>query len=366
MNVLLITSNINNKTGWGRYCLDLTHFLKKNSINTHIVCSKKNNEYSDALQEEALPHPLSFKRCYLFSILYARRIADKFKKRDVDLIHCTAEPYAFITYLLSKLLRIKYVITIHGSYGVKSFSNPLYKFLQITAYKNARAVICVSNYSKKRILEYVKLENIVVIPNGVNLEHFKAQEGEMKKEDIVLSVGAYKRRKGFDVLLKSFAQVKKSIPQARCIIVGGNKENEYFKTIHRLSQDLGIEGDIQFLESLSDGELKEMYMKAKVFALTPVSDVYNFEGFGLIYLEANAYGIPVVGSLDSGAEDAISDGYNGLLAKARDSEDTAEKIVMLFKDETLREKMSKNAVMWAEKMSWENIIKEYIVVYKSR
>ncbi len=364
MKILIITNYLGEKSGWGSYSLSLIEQLIKNRFEVVVVCNKKNEKYGKIKQIEILPNPLSFKKNYFFAPLYVLKMLLNFKKmKKIDLVHCFVEPYAFIAYLSSKVLNVKYFITIHGSYGVKTLRNVFYRFFQMTAYENAQKVICVSNYTKKRVLEYKNLTNFLIISNGVNRGKVGCPTPN-QKENIILGVGALKKRKGFDVIIKAMKIVVKMIYDAKYYIVGPQSDSDYTNYLKRLIKDSDLENNVVLLGGVSDDKLRELYQKAKIFALTPLSDKYNFEGFGLVYLEANTYGLPVIGSYENGGEDAIKDRYNGFLAKANDPEDTAEKIIKLLNNQELYEKMSQNATDWSRKMSWDNIIKKYLEVYE--
>ncbi len=365
MKILVITNNLNKKNGWGNYSLAIIEQLIKNRIEVVVICSKKNKEYSNVKQIEILPDPISFKKTYFLSFFYVLRILLNYKDlKNVDLIHCFVEPYSFITYLVSKILVVKYFITIHGSYGVKTLQNFFYRFLQIITYKNAQKIICVSNYTKKRLLDYKKLDNLIVINNGVYVNSSKKQILSIhKKENIIIGVGALKKRKGFDVVIDSIKIVVETIPDVKYYIIGSQIDNNYVIHIKKMIKDLGLNNNIFLSGRVSDNKLEEFYQKSKIFVLTPVNDGFNFEGFGLVYLEANVYTLPTVGSYDNGGEDAIKDGYNGFLVKANDSKDTAEKIIRLLSDSELYNEMSQNAIKWSHKMMWGNIFEKYMHVY---
>jgi glycosyltransferase involved in cell wall biosynthesis len=275
------------------------------------------------------------------------------------------EPYAFFTFFVSWILRARYVITIHGSFGVKSFYNSLYKLIQIFSYENAYKIICISNYTKNRVTQYVKLNNIEIIPNGIDIKQFNSlEELTQTKEDTILGVGGLKERKGFDIVIKAVNLVKKDIPGIKYYIVGTQEDKKYFSYLSGLIKKNGLEDNISFLKEISDSKLKELYRRSKILVLTPVSSKYNFEGFGLTYLEANASGLPVIGSYDNGGEDAIKYGYNGFLTKPRDERDIAEKIVTLLKNDGLYSNMVKNSEKWAKSFLWKDIVKKYINMYE--
>jgi len=365
--ILLITNCLGDKSGYGRYSLDLVNQLIKNNFSIVVICHKKNYKYKNIKQLEILPSSLSFKKNYFLTLLYVLKNIKQLKKiGNFSFIHCLVEPYAFFTFLLSRVLKIRYFLTIHGSYGIKCFYNKIYKFLQLLSYRKAVKIICVSNYTKSRILKYIKLNNIEVIPNGVNEDFLNSNSPvNIDKKNIIIGVGALKRRKGFDIALRSVALVKEKIPDIEYYVVGSQKDKQYFKYLKDIINNNNLQKNVIFFENISDDDLVKMYLKSKIFILTPISDKYNFEGFGLVYLEANALGLPVVGSYKNGGEDAIKDGFSGFLTIPNDENDVAEKILKLLNDDNY-DRMSKRSIEWAKKHSWKNIIKKYINVYCER
>lgn len=371
MKILIITSEIRSRSGYGRVSFDLIRSLKKNNLDVLVVCNKKGEAIEGVEQIDVLSKPLKQKNNFLLSWFYVLKLLrHKNKLKSCDLIHCVVEEYSFLTFLLSKILNKKYLLLMHGTYAVAFFRNRIYGFLQKIAYKNAEKIVCVSNYTKNMILRRVSLSNLIVIPNGVNLENFGKDFGKdvsKNKENILFSLGAFKKRKGFEILVKALEAVVKEIPDIKCYIGGGadKDDSDYYDKVVALAKNLKIADNIVFFKKVSDEYIKDLYKKAKVFALTLVSEEYNFDGFGLVYLEANAYGIPVIGIYGSGAEDAIKEGYSGFLADPKNMNDVSEKIINLMQDNKLRDEMSNNALLWARKMSWNDVIKKYIKTYEN-
>lgn len=82
----------------------------------------------------------------------------------------------------------------------------------------------------------------------------------------------------------------------------------------------------------------------------------NTEGFGIVFLEANACGKPVIGGKAGGVPSAIKDGYNGFLVNGDDKEDIYNKITILLKDSALRKKISKNGLKWVNSFTYRKLI----------
>ena len=363
MKALIITNHLGSESGWSRYSADLAAHLIKNGIEVIVICHRKNDAYN-IKQIEILPPPLSYKKNYILGILYALKIIKQVHLiNDISFIHCLVEPYAFISFLVAKFLKLKYFITLHGSYAIKLFYNRLYKTLQLLSYKNAVKVITISHYTKKRLLEYKKLNNIIVIPNGVDISLFSKKIDISTKENIIVGVGALKKRKGFDKVIKALSIVKTRFSNIKYYIIGSQKDVAYFDYLKNFVDSLELNDNIFFLSNISDNRLKKIYQQAKIFILTPVSSQYNFEGFGLVYLEANACGLPVIGAYNCGAEDAIKNNYNGFLVNSNNPREIAEKIIKIFSDNDLYQKISRNVIDWTKKFSWDKTVDLYIKEY---
>jgi len=91
----------------------------------------------------------------------------------------------------------------------------------------------------------------------------------------------------------------------------------------------------------------------------------GFEGFGLVFLEAAAAGLPVIGTLGNGIEDAVKDYYNGLLVPQNDSQKTADAIIKILSDDILGLNLRKNSIEWVKNFDWKKIITSYIEIYNA-
>jgi phosphatidylinositol alpha-1,6-mannosyltransferase len=149
-------------------------------------------------------------------------------------------------------------------------------------------------------------------------------------------------------------------------VVGDQRDSAYVRSLREIVERLGLQQRVTFKEGISDVELDDLYRRARVFVLTPVSAPLNFEGFGLVYLEANARGVPVVGSLENGGEDAIVDGRTGYLTKPCDPRDIAEKVTRLLQlPDATYAAWSAECRSWARSRSWHRTVDQYRDLYCS-
>ncbi|MFM2357844.1 MAG: hypothetical protein RJA61_581 [Candidatus Parcubacteria bacterium] len=351
MKIFVLQGKDTTQSGYGRYSLETIRALKQSGIEVVV---------SDIV----LPQPLNYRKNYFFAFWYAWKLR-KYAK-GCDAIHCFIEAYSYITYWLSWFTGKKYFITAHGTYGVLPYYQSKWRrFFHIKSFSKARKVICVSGYTK-RALEKIGITNTHVIHNGIDFNKFYQIPVRSfdQRENVVLSVGALKHRKGQHVSLQAFANIAKKIKDVKYFFVGSQNDKTYFERLKKIVVGEGIEDRVEFFSSITDVELFDLYRKAKVFVLTSLSEKNNFEGFGLVYLEANASGVPVIGSYESGAEDAIKTGKTGLLAPQNDLSIIENSITLLLSNKDSWTRMNKEAVEWAKIHDINEIIKEYIKIYK--
>lgn len=336
MKIAFLTKNLNLKDGWGSYSFYLIEALKKRGLEAVIIDGSRN-------------------------YFQAKKMV-----KDCNIVHCLVEPKAFLGSLVKG--NRPFFVTAHGTYAVE----PLGKFcpsgLKLRyAYKKANAVICVSHFTESEIKKRMLGVKTVVINNGVDFEKFQEEnishsEIPDGRSPIILGVGALKRRKGYHISISAMAEVKKQFPNLLYVISGDQNDGRYFVELKDSVRQNQLEDNVKFIEA-SDQELISLYHQADLFLLTPVNQDNHFEGFGLVYLEAAAAGLPSIGSSGCGAEDAIKNNQTGLLVPQDDIEAISNAVMKLLGDRELLVKMGKNAKSFAAEMTWDKVAKETILLY---
>ena len=121
---------------------------------------------------------------------------------------------------------------------------------------------------------------------------------------------------------------------------------------------------MKFLGDIPDAHVRREYQDASVFVLTPEQHGLAFEGFGLVYLEAGAYGLPVVATRTGGVADAVRHGETGLLAAAGEVEQVAECLLRVLRDPDLAARLGRGNRDWSERLSWERFAAAQREVYE--
>jgi len=363
MKICFLTNELSFKHGWGRYSIGLIKELANKGYRPLVLVDKTSQE--NDLKEIESYKLLSSLRSDLVKPIFIWRDYLKIKKivQDCQIIHSLIEPYAPLAALLAKNRPL--FITAHGTYAPLLFDKPLLGWLTKKSFKKANKIFCVSKFTQKEILKKVNLKNTLVINNGVDYDKWQTDKNQIQsKEKIILGVGALKPRKGYHIAILAMTMVKQKYPNLKYYLVGDQSNKEYFNQLKELIKKHDLGNNIIFLEKISDKDLVKLYHQTDLFLLTPVNVDKSFEGFGLVYLEANACGKPVIGTYGCGAEEAITNGLNGLLVPQNNIEKTSQAILKILDNPRLAEELSQNGRKQAQKMDWSNMVGQYIQVYE--
>jgi len=293
------------------------------------------------------------KRSIKVAIYFALRLLPLLFKEKFDVIDCQGTSFfsCYTARFHSIIKNSKLFITWHevwhdywyeylGKKGV--FGKSVEK---ITLHLNS-AMIAVSGKTKKDLERVLKDKEIPIIPNGIDFAEIQKIKPSKVKSDVIF-VGRLINYKNVDFLIKSVKLLEKNIPDLRCIIIGDGPEGDYLK---KLAENLNIKKKIKFIGFLEDYKEVISYIKSsKVFVLPSTR-----EGFGIVVIEANACGLPVIAINHemNAARDLISNNENGFISELSDK-DIAEKIV---KGLEMKDEMQKNCIVFAKDYDWDKIV----------
>jgi len=186
-----------------------------------------------------------------------------------------------------------------------------------------------------------------------------AEKQRLKQKKVLLTLGRIVERKGVDKVIECLPLVIKKIPNVVYIVVG---DGPYRVTIEKMVCNLNLEGHVLFAGYVSDEDKPSYYSACDIFVM-PNRELCNgnVEGFGIVFLEANSYGQPVIGGRSGGTIDAIEDGKSGLLVDPMNKNEIASAIVRLLEDENFAKRLGK--------MGRERVEKEFgwpVIVSKIR
>lgn len=297
---------------------------------------------------------------YVWRAYRAAKKADTVQAIDMN-------PLGFVGYLVTRLTRTKFVVVAQAGYALAPLEHKKTKLISEVAYRAADRIVAGSSFVAREIERRVPCVHVGVIDPGIDMTKFRGADVVRAPDSIpfMIGVGAVKTRKGHDVSMKAFALAKKTIPNLRYVIVGSQTDEPgFFASVRALSKELGVERDVDFLADVSDVELVDLYNRASLFILASVNMGSHIEGFGMVFLEAAAYGLPSVGTLGNGIEDAVEDGKTGILVPQNDPEATAQAIIQILGNSQRARIMGDRAREFAREHDIAHLTKLYAELYR--
>ena len=219
----------------------------------------------------------------------------------------------------------------------------------------ATKYFCAYGATPNRCFEYpftsIKEGDIKPTIDEVNKNALR-KELNIKGESVVLSVGQFIPRKGFDVLIKAMKEVETS---SSLYIVGGEPTEEYTS----LRDSLNLL-NVHFIGFKSKLELEKYYMCADVFVLPTREDIW-----GLVINEAMSYGLPVIATDKcNAAMELIENGINGYIVEAEDKRDLSRCINTIISDKDLRKKMNSNNLVKIRNYTIEKMAQRHMKIFE--
>ncbi|MFN8421284.1 MAG: glycosyltransferase family 4 protein [Anaerolineae bacterium] len=348
--------------GWASYARDLITALAQRGSEIVLITSSDAPPTVDlpvAGYHRLLPSITPPVR-WLNLRLLAARFAVSQLVRGVDLVHVSAEPFAICAPADKPL-----IVTAHGTYLPRTLAGKL-GWLYRRFYHRA-VIFCVSSYTQQQVEAVLPEANTKVILNGVDFAKFQTQTPIPRKSaaPTIVAVGQHKARKGFHLSTGDAGlRPRVAVPDVRAVFAGSDSDTAYVASIREILKRDGTADIVRIAGRISDADLLELLHTADLFALPAINTADGkFEGFGLVYLEASAAGLPVIGTLDCGAEDAIRDGETGFLIAQNDPEALAETAIQFLRDANLRSRMGAAGRQGAEVNSWQQVAARVSGVY---
>ncbi len=228
--------------------------------------------------------------------------------------------------------------------------------------------------------EYVKLNipanKIRIIPNGVDTAKFqridpekramiRQRHGVSEKDCLILTVGRYHPKKGFDLIPEIAASLRQKPLSFKWLVVGRKtcEIRRKFPECESLGvsciEGIGNSSSDRQAFSLPSDELVQLYASADIFAFPTL-----IETFGMVIVEAMAASLPIVTTDAEGVRHIVEDGVDGLKAKAGDSDSFATALSKLMHDSDLSRKLSVNARKKSLDYDWDKVVASYISLYE--
>lgn len=249
------------------------------------------------------------------------QIRRQIKQEKIDNIHCgRCIPEGFIGYLCYKLLNVPYLCYIHGEDVEAAATSRELSWIVRKVLANATTLICNSQNTANLILNnwQASPERVVTLNPGCDAHKFiPAEVDETIKQTlgwqdkrVVLTVGRLQERKGQDILIKALTEIKKSIPNVLYAIIGGGEEKQ---KLEKLTCELNLQENVLFMSEIDDETMIQAYQQCDVFALPNRTVGRDIEGFGMVLVEAQSCGKPVIAGDSGGTAETMNIGETGYI-----------------------------------------------------
>jgi len=227
--------------------------------------------------------------------------------------------------------------------------------------RSVDVVTYLGDFTHQAIARRFKDKNkLTKIAPGIDTEHFRPLDGRELREKYgiadratIVSVGRLVHRKGQDRLVEAMPLVLKEIPEAHLVFIG---EGPHRKKLDQLVKRHKLENHVTFIGRIQYSDLPRHFSLGDIFAMPSRSRLFGLEveGLGIVYLEASACGLPVVGGNSGGAPDAVKEGITGFVVDGNKLPEIADRIITLLKDDELRNQMGNAGRSWAmEEWQWK-------------
>ncbi len=223
--------------------------------------------------------------------------------------------------------------------------------------RRSDTITCVSNALKDQLFTAMPdLQDVKMIYAGMDFSVIRNAEPEKREKPFLFSLRRLDPSKGISALINAFALLQDEFPELTLVIAGEGPEE---KTLKQQVDRLDLSTRVEFLGTVS---LSRGMSLLKGAALTAVPSLS--EGGGLINIEAQAAGCPVVATRVGGIPEYLQEGETGLLVEPGSAQALAQAMRTLLLDREMRERLIKNGLVFAERFSWEVLGPQYSALYE--
>jgi phosphatidylinositol alpha-1,6-mannosyltransferase len=229
--------------------------------------------------------------------------------------------------------------------------------------KNIDAITYLGDYTRGEISKAISkndVSKLVQIAPGIDVDHFvptdsselRAQLGLADKA-VIISVGRLVHRKGQDKLISALPAIRAAVPNVHLVLVGVGPHQKF---LENLVAKLNVADCVTFIGRINYSELPKYICVGDIFAMPSRSRFFGLEveGLGIVYLEASACGLPVVGGKSGGAPDAVLVGETGVVVDGTNASEIAEACIELLNNPELCALMGATGRAWIiENWQWE-------------
>lgn len=291
----------------------------------------------------------------------ARAVREVVKRERVAMIHA-ARPLS--EGLVARMVKLRtgtpYVCYSHGEdINIATTSREL-RWLTRRVLSGATAIIANSNFTRDLLLREwgVPPERVRLLHPGVDCEYFRPAAPDASVRErlgwgdrrVVLTAGRLQRRKGQDTMIEAVARLRERFPDLLYAIIGDGEERA---RLVELAAKLGATSHVKFMGEIADADLLHCYQQCDVFALANRTIGKDVEGFGMVLLEAQSCGRPVLTGASGGTAETLRPNASGVVVPCDRPDEPAAALAELLADRAQLDRMGEAGRAWvAGKFDW--------------
>jgi phosphatidylinositol alpha-1,6-mannosyltransferase len=231
-------------------------------------------------------------------------------------------------------LGIPYLCFVHGEDINVAMTSRELSLLTASVLNHAEKLVANSSFTQNLLLSDWRIprDRIEMMHPGVDCQYFQplptSTPRQLFPEDrrVLLTVGRLQERKGHDTLLMGLPSIREKVPDVLYAIAG---DGEQRPKLQGLVEKLNLQEQVRFLGEIDDSTLRQCYRECDLFVLPNRSVGRDVEGFGIVLLEAQACGKPVIAGRSGGTEDAMAHGKTGRLVDCQNPENPGELVAAI-------------------------------------
>ncbi len=327
--------------------------LVKDGFEVEVITQKEPDAPDYEVKEGIVVHRVPafepFKMRYRLGRFMPTMIP-KMHQVNFDVLH--AHAYGYFPLWASMFSNKPTVITTHSDPTAKIY--PLFDGLRSIPLRSCDRLIATTNMEKNHlILRGAKKDRITVIPNGVTLPPTKAPVRNFGK--VILCLARLDiAHKGQDILLQAMPKVISKVSDAKLWIVGEGRDA---RKLEKLAKELKLEGIVEFKGRILDTAKPFYIQNSQMLCISP-----RTESFGVVYLEAMAYGLPIVTTNVGGIPEVVGD--SAVLVPPNDPSALADALIRVSTDKQLAEELREKSLERVKRFDWDKIVEKYEKMYE--
>jgi phosphatidylinositol alpha-1,6-mannosyltransferase len=286
---------------------------------------------------------------YVAAFLRLGRLVSRIRP---DVIHCARSlPEGLLAYLVHRRHRIPFTCFAHGEELTLADTSQELRWLTKRVMGAARSVVANTHHTKGIVVNRfaAAADRVIVMHPGVDATEFTPAPPDPQVRQrfgwgdrrVVLTVGTLLKRKGQDMMIRALPEIRRHCPDVLYVIVGDGPDRQYLQAV---VDECRVGDHVQFRRIPNDdAELVRCYQQCDLFALPNRQVDWDIEGFGIVLIEAQACGKPVLAGRSGGTPETLEPGKTGELVACETPEAVAAAVTGLLTDPSRRAGLGQRA-----------------------